>query len=141
MFERLTRGSTSESKSGSSPVRPRTTAARAVPRKKGQYVKPLTELYVMASMATMMINPAVSTSIALNAENCAKAMDELAWENDSVNRVLHALVETTVVGKVIMAHLPILLVIATQTRAFEGNATITNLADMMNNPENDKAAA
>lgn len=143
MFERLTKSGSArkdsngnssppDSKGGSGTVRPRATPARTIPRKKGQYIKSLTEMYTMASLAVMMINQEVSKSIALNAEQCAIAMDELAYENDSVNRVLHSLVETTVVGKVFMAHLPILLVIATQTPAMKNSPTLINLAAMMN---------
>lgn len=84
-----------------------------VPRRKGMFVQPLTNLYTMAGMAfTMRGDITCGTAVIENAENCAKALDELAYNNDAVRRVLWTLVQTSQMGKVWMAHLPILFAIS-----------------------------
>jgi hypothetical protein len=52
------------------------------------------------------------TVIINSAEDCARSLDSLARENPKVRRALMAMVETSVWGQVIAAHLPIITAIA-----------------------------
>lgn len=77
----------------------------------GILVKPLTDLYV--ALGTMMypVSQPVGTAFIQNAGPCAESLDELARTNPAARRFLMSLLTTGAWGKVIAAHLPILLAI------------------------------
>jgi hypothetical protein len=80
--------------------------------KKGAFTEHLMGLYGMAGVAVAMRDEHCGTAILENAEKCAEALDELAYQNESVRRVLDTLVATTAFGQVVMAHAPIIIAIA-----------------------------
>lgn len=85
---------------------------RAPAKKRGALVQPLTQLYTSVGALMIPFDPTCGSAIIANAENCARTLDDLAYQNDAVRRALTALVQTSVWGGVIAAHTPILLAIA-----------------------------
>lgn len=80
--------------------------------KKGAFVDPLIQLYGVAALTLMPVDQHCAGVILENAESCATAVDELAFQNESVRRVLDTLVTGSAIGAVVMAHLPIMVAIA-----------------------------
>lgn len=115
-------GETTDSKSAdtdkSSPSKrgrkPKTVSApKPVPtRQKGKYVAPLTELYGFVGMGLLVVDPVCGKAVLESAEGCAKSVDELAYKNAAVRRVVESLTQTSAIGAVVMAHMPILLAVA-----------------------------
>lgn len=89
-------------------------ASKPIPPKprSGALVKPLTDLYT--SIGTMMLpfDQVCGLVVVNSAEDCARSLDTLARENPKVRRALMAMVETSVWGQVIAAHLPIITAVA-----------------------------
>ncbi len=92
--------------------RPRKRRKPAPRAKKGAFVEPLTQMYGFAGVALMMRDPHCGQVVLENAERCAEALDELAYQNESVRRVLDALTTTSAFGMVLMAHAPIIAAVA-----------------------------
>lgn len=85
---------------------------KPLPRKsKGQFVEPLTELYVGIGTMLMMADPVCARAIIEAAPECAKSLDELAYQNDAVRRALISLTQTSAVGMVLFAHMPIIMAV------------------------------
>lgn len=80
--------------------------------KKGAFTEHLMGMYGMAGVAVYMRDEHCGQVILDNAEKCAEALDELAYQNESVRRVLDALVATSAFGQVVMAHAPIIMAMA-----------------------------
>ena len=78
----------------------------------GMFVRPLTEMYGAVGMVLAPFDQHCAQAFMMNAQSCAEAMDEWARDNESVRRVLSGLVTTSVLGKVIVAHAPLLAAIA-----------------------------
>lgn len=123
--------------------------ASVIPPKprEGSLVKPLTDLYVTVGLTLAPFDPVCSTAVLTNAEECARRLEALARENESVRRIILAMVQTSAWGGVIAAHLPIIAMVMThhgpeavRERA-AGIALITNPAAaeaMMREAENAK---
>lgn len=112
IFNRSRRGA--ESPASQPPRAPRRTPRErnAIPNRKGQFVKPLTNLYTMGGMAFMMRGDGTcGTAVIENAAKCATALDELAYKNEAIRRALWTLTRTSDYGMVLAAHAPILLAI------------------------------
>lgn len=77
----------------------------------GILVRPLTDIYVAVGTMLLPVSPPVGTAFVQNAGQCAESLDELARTNPAVRRFLMSLLQTGAWGKVIAAHLPILLAI------------------------------
>lgn len=82
-----------------------------VPNRKGQFVKPLTQFYTMVGMATTARDQVCGPAIIEQAEACARSVDELAYNNESVRNVIWALTQTGMLTKVVAAHSPILFAV------------------------------
>lgn len=95
-------GDKRETRKTSTPRKP------AIPRRKGMFVQPLTQMYVGMGMILMPVDPVCANAVMQSAEQCAKSLDDLAYQNDAVRRALFAITQTSAVGAVIFAHLPIL---------------------------------
>lgn len=78
----------------------------------GILVKPLRDLYVTVGTLVIPFNKAVGTSFIQNAEPCAKALDNAAKTDKQIRRVLMLLIQGSVWGEVIIAHMPIMLALA-----------------------------
>ncbi len=83
-----------------------------IPKRKGQFVQPLTQMYAGLAMVLMPIDPVCANAIMQSASRCAESLDALAYQNDAVRRALHALTQTSAMGAVIIAHAPILMAVA-----------------------------
>lgn len=94
------------------PTRARTVKAKpAIPNRKGQFIKPLTEIYTTVGMIVYVRDQVCGTAFIESAPRCAETLDDLAHRNEVVRRILHNLVTTSEMGAVLMAHLPIILAV------------------------------
>lgn len=78
----------------------------------GILVKPLRDLYVTVGTLVIPFNKTVGTAFIQNAEPCAKALDNAAKADKQIRRVLMLLVQGSVWGEVIIAHMPIMMALA-----------------------------
>lgn len=85
---------------------------RASTPKKGAFVDPLVQLYGVAALTIMPVDQHCAGVILENAEKCATAVDELAYQNESVRRVLDKLMTGSAIGAVMLAHMPIIIAVA-----------------------------
>jgi hypothetical protein len=85
---------------------------KTIPNKRGQFVDPLMKLYASVGAGLMVVDPICGTAIVTSAEQCAKSLDELAYQNESVRRALYSLTTTSYIGAVLVAHMPIVMAIA-----------------------------
>lgn len=83
----------------------------AIPNKKGQFVEPLVKLYAGAGTAVMMFDPVCGQAVLMSAQKCAETVDELAYQNESVRKAVWGLTQTSIMGAVFVAHLPIIMAI------------------------------
>jgi hypothetical protein len=100
--------------------------------REGTLVKPLTDMYTSVGLMLAPFDQACSFAFIENADSCARAMEKLARENESVRRVINAMLSTSAWGGVIAAHLPILLVIMMHHGPKEMQDRIAPMALMMN---------
>lgn len=91
---------------------PRKTTRKVSTPKRGAYVEDLESLYTYAGMGVMLVDPVCGNAVISSAESCAKAIDDLAYQNESVRRVLDGLTQGSAVTAVVMAHLPIIMAVA-----------------------------
>jgi len=78
----------------------------------GILVKPLRDMYVTVGTLVIPFNKAVGTAFIQNAEPCAKALDNAAKTDQQIRKVLMLLVQGSVWGEVIIAHMPIMMALA-----------------------------
>lgn len=89
----------------------------------GILVKPLRDLYVTVGTLVLPFNNPVGTAFIQNAEQCAKALDNAAKADKQIRRVLMLLVQGSVWGEVIIAHMPIMMALAVTMMPSVRNAT------------------
>lgn len=77
----------------------------------GQFVQPLTQMYMTMGLMLMPIDKPVAEAVIQQAEACAKSLDELAKQNESVRKALITLTTTGAWGAVMVAHAPILIAV------------------------------
>jgi len=82
------------------------------PRRKGAMVRQLEDLYTTVGLFVMAFDQPCGTAIVNSAAKCAEALDNLAYENDAVRRILYRILETSAWGTVLAAHSPIIMAIA-----------------------------
>lgn len=100
--------------------------------REGSLVKPLTDMYTSVGLMLAPFDQACSVAFIDNAENCARSMEKLARENESVRRVINAMMSTSAWGGVIAAHLPILLMVMMHHGPKEIQDRVAPMAMMMN---------
>lgn len=117
-FAAAKRGSGNKRQQGAEVPRPRRPAApRAakkstkVPHRRGQFVKPLTQFYTLVGMLTTPKDSVCGPAIVTNAEACARAIDDLAYDNEWLRTLLWQLTQTGMLTKVFIAHAPILFAV------------------------------
>lgn len=138
----------------SSPRAARADARASAPKPRpGSLVRPLTELYTSIGVMLAPFDPVCSVSIIENAEPCAKALENLARENEAVRRAILALTQTSAWGGVLIAHMPLLLMVITHhgpkqvADAVAPMAMLTNasamsrVAEQANKPANSDGAS
>lgn len=81
------------------------------PYRKGMFVEPLTKLYTGIGMSLMPFDMVCGTAVIESAERCAIALDDLAKQNHAVRKMLFAITQTSAIGTVLVAHMPILVAI------------------------------
>lgn len=135
-------GAASEPSAGeSTPLRPANGGREPPPKPRpGSLVRPLTEFYTAIGLMLAPVDPVCSVAFMDNAEACARSLENLARENETVRRVIVAMTQTSAWGGAIIAHLPILLIIIVH----HGPRDIADRAApmaMMMNPRAMEAAA
>lgn len=73
---------------------------------------PLTNMYTGLGLSLSMVDQQCGRAIVESAEDCAQAWEELARRNPKVRRALLMLLETSDVTKIIVAHAPIMMAVA-----------------------------
>lgn len=73
---------------------------------------PLTNMYTGLGLSLSMVDRNCGQAIVESAEDCAEAWEELAKRNPKVRRALLMLLETSDVTKIIIAHAPIMMAVA-----------------------------
>src|SRR6266508_1973568 len=94
--------------------RERKPRARKPPVKKvkeGFFVEPLTQVYGYVGMMVMIRDQSCGKAIMESGRECAIALDKWAQENDTIRSMLLVLTQSSTIGLVIMAHLPILMAV------------------------------
>jgi hypothetical protein len=86
-------------------------AVVAIPNRKGQFVEPLTKLYAGVGTMMMMADPICGTAVVSSAEKCAETLDQLAYENEAARKAIWMLTQTSTLGMVFVAHMPILMAV------------------------------
>ncbi len=82
-----------------------------VPNKKGQFVGPLTTLYMGVGGFLMHFDPVCANAVIQSAEPCAILWDELAYQNEAVRRFLWSLTQVSLGSKLFLAHMPIFMAV------------------------------
>jgi hypothetical protein len=108
----------SEAKDKPTSTRTKKAANPLPPKRKGQFVEPLENMYGTMGLMLMPFRPMTAQATMENAHNCAVAVDEWAYQNDAVRRIIHKLVTASAAGAVITAHLPILMALAMESGVF-----------------------
>lgn len=106
---------------------------REVPPKPrpGSLVRPLEQFYTSVGVTLSAFDAGCGMAVVENAKTCAESLDTLARENDAVRRAILLLTETSAWGGVMIAHLPILLMVATHHGPREVGERIAPLAATM----------
>lgn len=78
------------------------------PYREGMFVQPLEEMYGYLGMALMLVDQVCATAVVNSAHDCAVALDKLAKTNHAARRLLVTLTQSSAIGQVLVAHVPIL---------------------------------
>jgi hypothetical protein len=81
------------------------------PRRRGSMVKPLEKMYGSLAIAILPFDQVCATAVMNAAPQCAEALDNLAYENEAVRRILVSMLQTSAIGAVLLAHSPIIMAI------------------------------
>jgi hypothetical protein len=73
---------------------------------------PLTNMYTGLGLSLSMVDRNCGQAIVESAEDCAQAWEELARRNPRVRRAILMLLETSDVTKIVIAHAPIMMAVA-----------------------------
>jgi hypothetical protein len=87
------------------------------------------KMYVGLAMAVMPLDMELAVAISECAPKAAEAWEELARQNHAVRRILLAMIETTSVGMLIAAHMPIMVLV--MSRVMKGDPRVSMLGDML----------
>jgi hypothetical protein len=114
--------------SSTKPPRKEKAPTPSMPRP-GVIKKRLSELYVGVGVMLSPVDPVCAKATMDSADDCAEAMEQLCRENEAVRRVVLKLIETSTLGKVIVAHLPIMMAVAMHHMPMFQQAAGQQLAD------------
>jgi hypothetical protein len=82
-----------------------------IPNRKGQFIEPVTQFYTMVGGVVMIRDPMCGRVIIQQAGAAAEAIDDLAYTDEVIRRLLWSATQTGKYGKVIAVHVPILIVV------------------------------
>ena len=100
-----------EDKATTTKPRPRPRKRASTP-KHGAYKDTLASMYTYVGMGIMVFDQPCGTAVVSSAEQCAQALDDLAYVNENVRRTLDVLTQGSVWSGVIVAHMPIIMAVA-----------------------------
>lgn len=78
----------------------------------GVIARQLAEVYTGLGMMLMPFDPTCGSAIMQASEECGKSVEKLCKQNPTVRRYVLKFLETSVIGELIIAHMPILLAVA-----------------------------
>jgi hypothetical protein len=110
-FLRQNRGESGSRGSGTAGKSGRAREKRVPRTPKGGLKKALEELYTQIGMGVMMMDPHCGMVIIENAPKCAEALNNMADQNQALKRILLRIVETSLIGELMMAHAPIVMAV------------------------------
>lgn len=87
------------------------TKKRAPTAKHGAFTQPLEQMYGAIGAILFQFDPTCAQAILVAAPKAAQSLDDLAYQNPAVRRVLASLTTTSAVGAVIAAHAPIIMAV------------------------------
>ena len=93
-------------------TRPTRTARKVPTSKPGQFVEPLSQVYVGIGAMLLPFDATCGAAIVESGPRCAETLDKLAQQNDAVRRALFALTQTSAITAVVVAHAPIMIAVA-----------------------------
>ena len=85
----------------------------AVPKLTPGAKRQIEKIYLLVGGFVQPMNEDLGTTIIESAPKCAESVYELAQQNDAFRSALHSMMQTSLSGAVIFAHLPILLALVT----------------------------
>lgn len=77
----------------------------------GMIKKGFEELYATIGAVLMLKDPTCGMAIIQAAPEVAESLEELARDNPTVRRILMGVIATNALGKVVVAHMPILMIV------------------------------
>jgi hypothetical protein len=86
-------------------------AKATVPNRKGQFIEPVTQFYTMVGGVIMIRDPMCGRVVIQQAPHAAEAIDDLAYTDEVIRRLLWSATQTGKYGKVLAVHVPILIVV------------------------------
>jgi hypothetical protein len=87
------------------------TALPIAASKPGYFIEPIQQTYGFIAMAIMPFDPVCANGLMLAAPGCAESWDNLATKNEAVRRMLFAITQTSALGLIITAHMPLIAAI------------------------------
>lgn len=92
----------------------------------------IASLYAYLAMGLMPFRPTTASKVAECADQCAEAWYDLARENDAVRRAILAIIEGGAWGKIVAAHLPIMLTLIPDNHPLSMIARMNDIPDDIN---------
>lgn len=89
---------------------------------KGEIAKGVAQIYVYAGMGLSTIRPQTGMALAGEAENLGKAWEAAAVSNPAIRRAILSMMQTSTVGILVAAHLPVVLVAIGEGKEIKANA-------------------
>lgn len=81
------------------------------PKSSATLKRHVTELYTAAGMMVLPFDQPCGTVVVNSADQCADALVKLSEENETVRKILEGMVQTSAIGAVLVAHMPIIMAI------------------------------
>jgi hypothetical protein len=116
---------------GSRDMGPRKIRKPLPPIPRSGFAPSVEKMYGNLAVAVMPFDMELASAIVQVAPDAAKAWDELARQNEVVRRVLVSMMQTTAVGAVIAAHVPIMVLV--MGRVMNGDPRISMIGQMLAN--------
>lgn len=91
--------------------RQRTVKQVTIPNRKGQFIEPITRFYVMVGGVVSIRDPHCGRVIVMQSGKAAEALDDLAYTDEFIRRLLFSATQTGKYGAVLATNLPILIAV------------------------------
>lgn len=82
------------------------------PKSSATLKRHVAELYAAAGMMVLPFDQQCGTVVVNSADQCADSLVKLSEENETVRKLLEGMVQTSAIGAVIVAHMPIIMAVS-----------------------------